>query len=85
MQYGNYVSKNGKRSTLEIVALIAEDMAIALRNIDAEKPGCIVEKAEIIIKEETIGWKVALLEPGEDDEKKKTEKNKEDIHKQIEE
>lgn len=40
-------------------------MAIAMMQIEKEKPGCIVEKAEFI-KEDTIGWKVALLEPGEE-------------------
>ena len=65
MQYGGYVKKTGKETRPEELAALAQEMAIAMMQIEKEKPGCIVEKEEFIIKEDTIGWKVALLEPGE--------------------
>lgn len=68
MKYGNYVRMGNKENNLEAVALIAEDMAMTIREIEKDKPGSIVEKAEIIIN--TIAWKVSMLEPGEEEGRK---------------
>ena len=65
MQYGGYVKKKGKETRPEELAEMAREMANTVMNVEKEKPGCIVERAEFVIKEDTIGWKVALLEPGE--------------------
>ena len=65
MQYGSYVRIGSKEDNLEGVAVIAEDMAMIIREIGKDKPGSIVEKAEIIIKDDTIAWMVVLIEPGE--------------------
>lgn len=70
MQYGNYVWIWNKENNLEEVAFIAEDMARTIREIGKDKPGSIVEKAEILIKEDTIAWKVSMLEPGEEEGRK---------------
>lgn len=70
MQYGNYVRIGDKGNNLEAVAVIAEDMAMTIREIEKDKPGSIVEKAEIIIKEDSIAWKVSMLEPGEEEGRK---------------
>lgn len=64
MQYGNYVRIGNKENNLEAVALIAEDMAMTIREIEKDKPGSIVEKTEIIIKEDSIAWKVSMIESG---------------------
>lgn len=65
MQYGGYIEKTGKETQPEELALMAREMAMSVMQVEKEKPGCIVEKAEIIIKDDTIAWKVALREPGE--------------------
>lgn len=65
MQYGNYIKKKGKETRPEELAALAQEMAMSMMQIEKEKPGCIVEKVEFIIKEDTIGWKAELLEPGE--------------------
>ena len=64
MQYGNYVRIGNKGNNLEEVAFVAGDMARTIREIEKDKPGSIVEKSEIIIKDYTIAWKVSTLEPG---------------------
>lgn len=71
MKYGSYVRIGSKENNLEGVAVIAENMAMIIREIGKDKPGSIVEKAEIIIKENTIGWKVEILEPGEEEQRRK--------------
>lgn len=72
MQYGGYVKKTGKETRPEELAALAQEMAMAMMQIEKDKPGCIVEKVEFIIKEDTVGWKAALLEPGEDRKKEWT-------------
>lgn len=64
MQYGNYIKKKGKETRPEELAALAQEMAMSVMQVEKENPGCIVNRVEFIIKEDTIAWKVALLEPG---------------------
>lgn len=72
MQYGGYEKKTGKETRPEELAKMAREMAMTVMRVEKEKPGCIVERAEFVIKEDTIAWKVALLEPGEERKKEWT-------------
>lgn len=71
MQYGNFILKKQHETTIDCLVSILSDMEDAMENIRIGNPLCVVESAEIIIKEDTIGWKVALLEPGEEEQRRK--------------
>ena len=58
--YGNYIAKPGEETTPEYIAVLAKDMAICMEELGKTNPGSTVEEAEIIIKPDSVGWKVAI-------------------------
>ena len=82
MQIGDYIYKNRKETSPQELALMARQLMECVMEIDRNEPGCTVERAEFIIDERTVGWKVELTVPGEKVETLEDKKRK--VHEQIE-
>lgn len=82
MLIGDYIFKHRAETTVAEWALMARQMMEVVMDVERQTPGCTVERAEFIIDEKTVGWKVELTAPGEKVETLEEKKRK--VHEQIE-
>lgn len=82
MQIGDYIYKNRKETSIQELALMARQMMEVVMAVERQTPGCTVERAEFIIDEKTVGWKVELTAPGEKVDTPEEKKRR--VHEQIE-